>query len=40
MSLCLPVLLQAVLEDYALPLGGDHGDAHWARGNVVELVMT
>ncbi len=26
----LPVL-QAILEDYALPLGGDHGVAHWAR---------
>ena len=26
----LPVLM-AVLEDYTLPLGGDHGVAHWAR---------
>lgn len=25
-----PVLL-AILEDYALPLRGDHGVAHWAR---------
>lgn len=27
----IPVILQAVLEDYALPWGGDHGIAHWAR---------
>lgn len=26
----LPVL-NAILEDYALPLGGDHGISHWAR---------
>jgi uncharacterized protein len=26
----LPVL-SVILEDYALPLGGDHGVAHWAR---------
>lgn len=26
----LPVL-HCILEDYALPLGGDHGVAHWAR---------
>src|SRR5439155_4023853 len=26
----LPIL-HAVLEDYALPWGGDHGIAHWAR---------
>jgi uncharacterized protein len=25
------LVLQAVLEDYALPWGGDHGVAHWAR---------
>ncbi len=24
-------VLNAVLEDYALPLGGDHGVSHWAR---------
>lgn len=24
-------VLQSILEDYALPLGGDHGVAHWAR---------
>lgn len=24
-------ILQAILDDYALPLGGDHGVAHWAR---------
>lgn len=24
-------MLQAVLEDYTLPLAGDHGVAHWAR---------
>ena len=27
----LKPILQAILEDYALPLGGDHGVAHWAR---------
>lgn len=27
----LKPLLQAILEDYALPLEGDHGVAHWAR---------
>jgi len=27
----LKLILQAVLEDYALPLSGDHGVAHWAR---------
>jgi uncharacterized protein len=26
----LPIL-QTVLDDYALPIGGDHGVAHWAR---------
>ena len=25
------LVLHAVLEDYALPWGGDHGIAHWAR---------
>ena len=27
----LPLIIQAVLADYALPLAGDHGVAHWAR---------
>jgi uncharacterized protein len=27
----LKPVLHAILEDYALPLGGDHGGAHWAR---------
>jgi len=27
----LKPVLNAILEDYALPLGGDHGVAHWAR---------
>ncbi len=27
----LKPVMQAILEDYALPLGGDHGVAHWAR---------
>lgn len=27
----LKPILQAILEDYALPIGGDHGIAHWAR---------
>ncbi|WP_145284521.1 hypothetical protein [Rosistilla oblonga] len=27
----LKPILQSILEDYALPLGGDHGVAHWAR---------
>lgn len=27
----LKLVLQAVLRDYALPLAGDHGVAHWAR---------
>ena len=27
----LKLVLHAVLEDYALPLNGDHGVAHWAR---------
>ena len=24
-------LLDAILSEYTLPLGGDHGVAHWAR---------
>ena len=31
MTMNLKPILQAILEDYALPLGGDHGVAHWAR---------
>ena len=31
MELNIPLILHAVLEDYALPWGGDHGVAHWAR---------
>lgn len=27
----LELVLRAVLDDYALPLNGDHGVAHWAR---------
>jgi uncharacterized protein len=27
----IPLIIQAVLEDYALPWGGDHGVTHWAR---------
>lgn len=27
----IPLILQAVLNDYRLPLNGDHGVAHWAR---------
>jgi uncharacterized protein len=27
----IPLILHSVLEDYALPWGGDHGVAHWAR---------
>lgn len=27
----VPLVLQHVLSDYALPLDGDHGVAHWAR---------
>ena len=30
-ELRIPVVLKAVLEDYALPLDGHHGVAHWAR---------
>ena len=31
MALNIRLVLQAVLEEYALPLGGAHGVAHWAR---------
>jgi uncharacterized protein len=31
MDLNVPLILRTVLEDYALPWGGDHGVAHWAR---------
>ena len=31
MELNIPLVLKSVLEDYALPLNGDHGVAHWAR---------
>jgi uncharacterized protein len=31
MSANIPLILHAVLEDYALPWGGDHGVAHWGR---------
>lgn len=31
MELNIPLVLKTVLEDYALPLNGDHGVAHWAR---------
>ena len=31
MELNIPLILHAVLEHYALPWGGDHGIAHWAR---------
>ncbi len=31
MPISIPLILNAVLEDYALPWGGDHGVAHWAR---------
>ena len=31
MELNIPAVLKAVLEDYALPLDGHHGVAHWAR---------
>ena len=27
----LKPVLNSILEDYALPMGGDHGVAHWAR---------
>jgi uncharacterized protein len=31
MKLNIPAVLKAVFEDYALPLDGHHGVAHWAR---------
>jgi uncharacterized protein len=31
MEVNVPFVLKTVLEDYALPLNGDHGVAHWAR---------
>lgn len=31
MKVNIPIILKTVLKDYALPLGGDHGVAHWAR---------
>jgi uncharacterized protein len=31
MTLNIPLILRAILVDYALPWGGDHGVAHWAR---------
>jgi len=31
MDVNIPLVLKTVLEDYALPLSGDHGVAHWAR---------
>lgn len=31
MALNLPLILNAVLEEYVLPWDGDHGVAHWAR---------
>ncbi len=31
MPISIPLVLHAVLDDYALPWGGDHGVAHWAR---------
>ncbi len=31
MELNIPLVLKAVLEDYVLPLNGDHGVVHWAR---------
>ena len=39
MYMKLKPILQAVLRDYSLPLGGDHGVAHWARvlGNGLKL---
>jgi uncharacterized protein len=27
----LPLLIRTILEDYPLPVAGDHGVAHWAR---------
>ena len=37
MAVNIPLVLKSVLEDYALPLNGDHGVAHWAR--VLEIGM-
>jgi uncharacterized protein len=31
MSRDIPLIIHAVLEEYALPWDGDHGVAHWAR---------
>ncbi len=31
MDVNIPLVLKTVLEEYALPLNGDHGVAHWAR---------
>jgi uncharacterized protein len=31
MSMNIPLVLHALLEDYRLPWDGDHGIAHWAR---------
>jgi uncharacterized protein len=31
MSVNLPIILHAVLNEYSLPWDGDHGIAHWAR---------
>ncbi|MCO4836223.1 MAG: hypothetical protein KC481_21425 [Acidimicrobiaceae bacterium] len=31
MDVNIPLVLKTVLEDYALPINGDHGVAHWAR---------
>ena len=31
MDLNIPLILHAVLEEYALPWDGDHGVGHWAR---------
>ena len=31
MASSIPIIVHAVLEGYALPWGGDHGVAHWAR---------
>ena len=31
MELNIPVVLKTVLDDYVLPINGDHGVAHWAR---------
>jgi uncharacterized protein len=30
-TLNIPLILNAILEEYALPWAGDHGVAHWAR---------